>query len=148
MNKKGFTLIELIVVIAIIAILAAIAVPNFTELIDTANKGVDTANAELVGRSMQYAFIDGTLIVKNNRVFNTVSNRSYSGTGSWFYEDMNDYLSSRISPLGNESQNTRNFDPGDGSFKYLFKISGDNVIIYYKSSTGSHIEINTVQYRS
>ncbi|WP_415337503.1 prepilin-type N-terminal cleavage/methylation domain-containing protein, partial [Clostridium perfringens] len=31
-KKKGFTLIELIIVIAIIAILAAIAIPNFLSI--------------------------------------------------------------------------------------------------------------------
>ena len=44
-NKKGFTLIELIVVIAILAILAAIAIPTFTGITAEANKKVDLANA-------------------------------------------------------------------------------------------------------
>jgi type IV pilus assembly protein PilA len=44
-NKKGFTLIELIVVVAILAILAAIAVPNFIGLSQKANNGVEVANA-------------------------------------------------------------------------------------------------------
>ncbi len=44
-NKKGFTLIELIVVVAIIAILAAIAVPSFISLQQRAANGVEIANA-------------------------------------------------------------------------------------------------------
>lgn len=44
-NKKGFTLIELIVVVAILAILAAIAVPNFIGLTDQAKNGVQVSNA-------------------------------------------------------------------------------------------------------
>jgi prepilin-type N-terminal cleavage/methylation domain-containing protein len=46
-NKKGFTLIELIIVIAILAILAAIAIPNFIGLTDQARdaKAVGNANA-------------------------------------------------------------------------------------------------------
>ena len=44
-NKKGFTMIELIVVIAIIAILAAIAIPSFIGITENANAKVNLANA-------------------------------------------------------------------------------------------------------
>lgn len=45
LNKKGFTLIELIVVIAILAILAAILIPSITNYVDRANRAKDAANA-------------------------------------------------------------------------------------------------------
>ena len=44
-NKKGFTLIELIVVIAILAILAAIAIPRFTNVTADAKLKADNASA-------------------------------------------------------------------------------------------------------
>lgn len=45
-KKKGFTLIELIIVIAIIAILAAIAIPKFGEMRGNANAKADLATAK------------------------------------------------------------------------------------------------------
>lgn len=45
LNKKGFTLIELIVVIAIIAILAAILIPALLDYINAANEAKNTSNA-------------------------------------------------------------------------------------------------------
>jgi type IV pilus assembly protein PilA len=44
-NKKGFTLIELIVVVAILAILAAVAVPSFIGLQSKAQQGVEISDA-------------------------------------------------------------------------------------------------------
>ena len=37
-NKKGFTIVELVIVIAVIAILAAVLIPNLSRLVDKANE--------------------------------------------------------------------------------------------------------------
>ena len=38
MNKKGFTIVELVIVIAVIAILAGVLIPTFGGIIDRANE--------------------------------------------------------------------------------------------------------------
>ena len=45
-NKKGFTIVELVIVIAVIAILAAVLIPTFSNLIKKANVSNDTAIAK------------------------------------------------------------------------------------------------------
>ena len=50
-KKKGFTLIELIIVIAIIAVLAAVAIPKFGEVRKDAAFKSDIANAKTIANA-------------------------------------------------------------------------------------------------
>ena len=44
MNKKGFTLMEVLIVVAIIAVLVAIAIPVMTNQLEKAREATDAAN--------------------------------------------------------------------------------------------------------
>lgn len=61
MNKKGFSLIELIVVIAILAIIAAVAIPRFTGIQARSEVKADGATAaEIVNAARIYYVDNGT----------------------------------------------------------------------------------------
>ena len=67
MNKKGFTLAELLIVVAIIAVLVAIAIPVFTSQLHNARVAADVANVRAYYAELQYNYqtteqFDTTLI--------------------------------------------------------------------------------------
>lgn len=52
-RRKGFTLVELVIVIAVIAVLAAILIPTFTDVFKNAKIAAMQANAKTVGTKLQ-----------------------------------------------------------------------------------------------
>ena len=54
MNKKGFTIVELLAVVVIIAILAGLAVPNILRMIDTSKKEKFITDAKQVIAKAKY----------------------------------------------------------------------------------------------
>lgn len=57
-NKKGFTLIELMIVVAIIGILAAIAIPKFAQLTKKSREGATKGSLTAVRSAIQVYYGD------------------------------------------------------------------------------------------
>ena len=78
-NKKGFTIVELVIVIAVIAILAAVMIPTFAGIIEKANKSAALSEAKAAHNALLYHFdkpddlevsgVDAYIVVDNKYYF-------------------------------------------------------------------------------
>lgn len=100
LNKKGFTIVELVIVIAVIAILAAVMIPTFSGIIEKAKKSAAQQEAaalwqETYALDLSDGELDG---LDNTAAITTVSGKTvtYSVTGGdiSFSYDAGDYTAS------------------------------------------------------
>lgn len=80
-RKKGFTLIELIVVLAILAIIAALAIPSFNGLKADARQSVADANARTVYTAAQACIAMGKDPTKGTALQDMLGDMK--GTSAW-----------------------------------------------------------------
>ena len=89
-KKKGFTIVELVIVIAVIAILAAVMIPTFTNVVDKANESKamqEARNAYTVwlatGTNAQGDFSTYDFWIKSGAYYFEVENGQFkSATGT------------------------------------------------------------------
>lgn len=77
-NKKGFTIVELVIVIAVIAILAAVLIPTFSNIVERANKAAAQADAknlwtqycvDVTEDNKSYADFNGYIVIDEKYYF-------------------------------------------------------------------------------
>jgi len=54
-NKKGFTLVELVIVVAVMAVLVAVAIPTVSSITGTAKDAVNDSNARTIESTIKLA---------------------------------------------------------------------------------------------
>ena len=75
-NKKGFTLMEMLIVVAIIAVLVAIAIPTFAGQLEKANQAADAAN-------IRAAYAEAALKALENDGTGSAETASTMKSASW-----------------------------------------------------------------
>jgi general secretion pathway protein G len=89
-TRKGFTLIELMIVVAIIGILAAIAIPKFADLINKSKEGATKGALSSVRSALQVYYGDNegwfpadnlTVLTNNGKYINAIPVAKLPTTG-------------------------------------------------------------------
>lgn len=69
-NKKGFTLMEMLIVVAIIVVLVAIAIPTFSGALTKAKEATDVANVRAAYAEWQVSILtDGAAVPTDKDAF-------------------------------------------------------------------------------
>jgi len=85
-NKKGFTIVELVIVIAVIAILAAVLIPTFSGVIEAANENAAMQAArneytEYLAAKTEHVVRGGDYVITSGSYAFVVEDGSFVSTG-------------------------------------------------------------------
>ena len=98
-SKKGFSLVELIIVIAILGIIAVIAVPNLTSVQKNSQVNADIRTAEQIGKAVRIWLTDTNNVTEANAREDVISGK-YVTLAEILTADseFDDYISTTYTP--------------------------------------------------
>lgn len=142
-QKKGFTLVELVIVIAVIAVLSAVLIPTFSGVINNANEAKDKANAKTMTTELMLNAVTDSLqnytpqeVRALTMQKTSASNKMQSKGNSYWYNTQKNQV---------EVQNTRQMvtgaestagisivyaDGGSSTEKTLFSLAANGDYVY------------------
>lgn len=146
-NKKGFTLVELVIVIAVIAILAAVLVPTISSVINSANKSAAESDAATLRTAC--------MLVENkstNNAFGSFDDfcaaaynaaKKDDDTFDWKNEDKEGYLSisNNVLKIGECEISLYKIADNEEKTNFLIEPSGDGYMMKYITASGFTVKI-------
>lgn len=142
-NKKGFTLIELIIVIVILAILAAIAIPAVSKYVGNANMARVEADINTIRRCMEMTMIEmGGLGLDQVTV---PYDKNHDGTSAGLTPEQKELLKKVANTMSSLLDN----DLKD-KYKVIYLLPKDgsesNLLIYYRTKPNTSTDSNLFEY--
>ena len=67
-NKKGFTLVELVIVVAVMAVLVAVAIPTVGSIVNSAKENTAMSNARTIGSMIKLYMAEKEATVSDTSV--------------------------------------------------------------------------------
>ncbi len=127
-KKKGFTLIELIIVLAVMAIIALIAIPNFAAVRQNSKVKADLQSCETVKRTVLMLTADDQINVVNETEvkYNTATEKVIQPTvGTELDADEIKIIETQLNDIGKPQQKINDNDVAN---TYVFTIKSDGTI--------------------
>lgn len=115
LNRKGFTLAELLIVVAIIAVLVAIAIPVFAAQLEKSREATDMANVRSAYATLVAQYLE------NNQANSITVPGSGQDTSSW----LDTAKGGKLEAMANGAISEVTFNPGSS---YVVSIDGSGNI--------------------
>ena len=113
MNKKGFTLAELLIVVAIIGVLVAISIPVFTSQLEKSREATDAANVRSAYAEVVTHYLDNASII-------TITVQANQKVSDWQTSP-----APHLTYQGNGKQSMVSFDASKTSYSVTLTVDSD-----------------------